>query len=109
MSRKLLHNYCQCCGQIIPPRLVFENAPVRQRIFDYIASHPEGVTFSQIVNSVYAADIDGGPESCSVLSVHLNKMKPMLRERGLTIRAGGRRGGKYKLLSILGELREAAE
>lgn len=91
---------CPCCQQIIPPELIFENAPVKQRIYDFIASHQHGVTRNQIFEHVYPGE-DGGPESLSVVSVHLGEMRDLLSQRGLEIRSSFGPGAKYKLKARL--------
>lgn len=96
---------CECCGQIIPPKLMFEGKPIPQRIYDYIAAHPEGVTRAEIIDHVYCDDIDGGPECRSVISVHLNRMRPTLKAYGLNISTAWGPGAKYRLMPYL----EAAE
>jgi DNA-binding response OmpR family regulator len=92
---------CPCCQQIIPPARIFETAPVKQRIYEFIARHPEGVTRDQILGSVWADDIDGGPEFGNIVSVHVEKMRPVLKRHGLTItaaRSGRGGGGRYRLV-----------
>lgn len=107
MLRKKPHpnvERCPCCHQIVPPRLIFENKPVRQRIYDYISAHPEGVTRDQVMDAVYGDDINGGAESRTIISVHLNRMNPTLMLHGLKIRSrlGGGPGATYKLVACEG-------
>lgn len=94
---------CPCCQQIIPPTRMFEGKPVKQRIYDFIAKHPEGVTRDQILGSVWADDINGGPEFGNIVSVHVEKMRPVLKQHGLTITAalcGRGGGGLYRLVGL---------
>ena len=91
---------CSHCGQIIPPQFLFEHQPVKQRIYDFIAAHPEGVTRDQLMASVYADRIDGGPEWPVVISVHLNEMRPVLERKGLTITSMRGPGSKYRLTAL---------
>lgn len=98
---------CPCCHQIVPPRLIFEHQPVKQRIYDFIAAHPEGVTRAQLFDHVYAGDIDGGPLHLSTISVHIWGMNPVLERHGLMIRGARGPGSTFKLMAC--SLREAAE
>jgi DNA-binding response OmpR family regulator len=91
---------CECCGQIIPPKQLFDGKPVKQRIYDYIAKHPEGVTREQILDFVWADDIDGGPEFKNIVSVHIEKMRPILIEIGLTITRSRGPGSTYRLVAV---------
>lgn len=74
-------NTCPHCGSLLIEKVIFP--PVKQRIFDYIRKHPH-CTADAIVAAVYRDDPDGGPDS-NALSVHLNQMKPILKENGLRI------------------------
>ena len=76
---------CVCCGQLIAPDLLFGRKRIKQAIYDYIAVHPEGVTRAQIMDAIYGDREDGGPESGAIVSVHLNKMRPVLHAAGLEI------------------------
>lgn len=62
----------------------FADGQVKQRIFDFIAAHPEGVTRKQIEDHVYASYPDGGPCS-NVVHAHLWGMRDRLSRRGLAI------------------------
>ena len=89
---------CAHCGQIIPPKIIFGG--VKQRVYDFIAAHPEGVQRWQIMAAVYADDIDGGPESPNVICVHLNHMRKKLAEHGVQIHTRPGRGAVYRLVAL---------
>jgi DNA-binding response OmpR family regulator len=86
---------CSCCGQIIPPKVTLPR--VKQRIYDYIARHPEGVSREQIIDAVYGHDPRGGPTTLNVVSVHVKKMRPMLKLHGVTITSPRGPGSTYRV------------
>jgi hypothetical protein len=92
---------CCCCGQILPPKIKF-TGPVKQRIYDYVVRHHEGVNRFQIMEAVYADDPDGGPESHSTIGVHIMQMNnQVLRQHGFIIRsAPGRNASGYRLIAL---------
>lgn len=91
---------CCCCGQLLPPRIKF-SGPVKQRIYEFVAKHPEGVSRYQIMEAVYADDPDGGPESHSTVGVHIMQMnRQVLYRLGLMIRSPSGRGAEYKLRAV---------
>jgi DNA-binding response OmpR family regulator len=91
---------CPCCRQLIAPDLLFGRRRIQQKIYDYIACHPEGVTREQVIEAVYGDREDGGPESYSIISAHLNKMRPALHAAGLDITSAWElgRGIGYRLV-----------
>lgn len=90
---------CPTCNQIIPPPIgPFDHSPVKQRIFDFIARHPEGVTMPQLMDHVYALDPAGGPENPNVISAHLHGMRRTLAKTGITVSKTGGHGTKYRLV-----------
>lgn len=91
---------CPCCKQIIPPARLFLGQPIKRRIYEFIAAHPEGVDRRRIIENVYADDINGGPEFANVISVHIKKMRPVLKDIGLTISSMRGRGSVYRLVEI---------
>ena len=92
---------CCCCGQLIPPPAeVFQNARVKQRIYEYIAAHPEGVSRRQVVEAVYADDPDGGPEYMNVIAVHVKQMNPKLATLGVRLVASGGPHSVYRLVAL---------
>jgi DNA-binding response OmpR family regulator len=88
---------CPSCGQPVPPKDLFRGQPVKRRIFEYIGAHPEGVTRQQILDHVWADDIDGGPEFANVVSVHIKRMRPILERESLTITCARGPGATYRL------------
>lgn len=69
----------------MPCPSLFYKSPIKQAIFDFIRTHP-GCTRNQIINSVYADDPNGGPENVSIISAHLQQMRPTLTAAGIAIR-----------------------
>jgi hypothetical protein len=49
------------------------HGPVRQRIVDLIANRPDGITRSEIIATVYADDINGGPDNPNTISVLIKR------------------------------------
>jgi DNA-binding response OmpR family regulator len=94
------HVHCPTCGQIIPPRNLFRDQPIKRRIFEYIAAHPEGVTRGQIVDHVWAHDPNGGPGTPNIVCVHVAHMRPTLEREGLTISSARGPGSNYRLVSV---------
>ena len=90
-------SHCPCCKRAIPPKGLFSNQPVKKRIYEYLAAHPEGVTRQQILDRVWADDPDGGPEFANVVSVHVKHMRPILEREGLTISCAKGAGATYRL------------
>jgi hypothetical protein len=94
---------CQHCGQIIPPKpTIFDNSPIKKRIYSFIARHPEGVTRDQVFERVYADDRDGGPDYPNVISVHIFDMNRMLEPLGVRIHSTGGRWTRYTVKSLSG-------
>jgi len=62
----------------------FASGQVKNRILDFIAAHPEGVTIAQIEDHIYAWSPDGGPSS-NAINTHLWGMKGRLAKVGLAI------------------------
>jgi DNA-binding response OmpR family regulator len=90
-------SFCPLCHQIIPPRNLFRDQPVKQRIYEFIAAHREGVTRRQIMDHVWADDPNGGPEFANVVSVHIKNMRPILEREGLTVTCARGPGATYRI------------
>jgi hypothetical protein len=57
------------------------NGPVRQRIVDVVPNRPDGITRGELIDAVYAGDLDGGPDSpntISLLSISLLCRTPVI-------------------------------
>ena len=91
---------CPCCGQLIPPLLLFPRAPVSQRLYDFVAGNPQGVDREQIADHIYAADPNGGPDSPGAVKALIFRMNVRLRSEKLAIRGSMGRGSCYKLVSV---------
>jgi hypothetical protein len=81
---------CAACGQLIPPKIRFGGH--QQRIYAYIAAHPEGVSPMQIVEHLYAHDANGGPSTTQIVRVQICKIRKSgkLKAEGLKIVTEGR-------------------
>lgn len=91
---------CKCCGQVIPPKMLFLNSPVKRRIYEFISKHPEGVARSQILDYVYRDDPDGGPSWPGIISVHLRIMRRVMAEMGITIHSSKGPAARYTVRQL---------
>jgi hypothetical protein len=91
---------CPCCKQVIPPKGLFRDQPVKARIYEFIATHPQGVTRRQIMGAVWADDPNGGPEFENVVSVHIKHMRPTLEREGVTISCARGPGATYRVKKL---------
>lgn len=73
---------------------------IRQRIFDFISAHPEGVTRKQVIDHTYADDSEGGPEWACGISVMIRIINRKLVPHGLKVRSRGGPGSIYRLVQI---------
>ena len=74
--------------------------PVRQKIVDAIANRPNGITRDEILATVYADDIDGGPDNANVVAVLVKRANEDLAPQGFQIKPTWRgRGARYRLVS----------
>lgn len=83
---------CPCCGKImddVPPEtlLHLSVSPVQRRIIQYyVKKYPHYVNREQLIDWIYADDLDGGPDNPSnAISAHLYYMRPKLQEFGWAI------------------------
>jgi hypothetical protein len=91
---------CPACHRPFPPAL-WVSGPVRQRIVDLIANRPDGITRAEILATVYAGDIDGGPNDPNTVSVLIKKANEELAAQGYCITpAWLGRGARYRLIKI---------
>jgi hypothetical protein len=98
MSRR--PHLCPTCQRPFPPQLVV-HGPVRQRIVDLIAGRPDGITRAEIIATVYADDIDGGPDNPNTVSVLIHHANAELAAQGFRIAPAWRgRGARYCLMRI---------
>ncbi len=92
---------CECCGQIIPPAIgALDNMRVKKRIYECVARHPEGVSRSEIIESVYADDPDGGPEFANVISVHVARINKLIEREGVRIHSTRGPHAVYRLVAL---------
>lgn len=76
---------CPTCGRPYPPALTVRG-PVRQRLVDIIAAHPDGLSSWELLDKVYADDPAGGPDHPNIINVHVWNVNRQLREQGYEIR-----------------------
>jgi hypothetical protein len=101
---------CPTCHRPFPPTLCV-SGPVRQRIVDLIANRPDGITRHEIIATVYADDIDGGPDNPNTISVLIHHANAELAAQGFRILPTWRgRGARYRLIQLhVDTVEEAAE
>jgi hypothetical protein len=87
---------CSQCHRPFPPALPV-HGPVRQRIVDLIANRPDGITRAELLDLVYSADPDGGPENPNTISVLVKFANRDLAPLGFHIWASGGPGSRYYL------------
>jgi hypothetical protein len=61
------------------------HGPVRQRIVDLIANRRDGITRSEILATVYADDINGGPDNPNTITVLIKHANEELAAQGFRI------------------------
>jgi DNA-binding response OmpR family regulator len=93
-------SYCPTCRQIVPPRDLFRDQPVKRRLYQFLLDHPEGVTRRQSMDAVWADDPNGGPEFENVISVHVHRMRPTLEREGVTITCARGPGATYRVKKL---------
>jgi hypothetical protein len=83
----------------MPPKLMV-SGPIRQRLVEVIANRPNGITSSELMDLVYADDVDGGPDcvgTVAALVFHVNKQ---LAPQGYRIISRGGPGARYHLRKL---------
>jgi hypothetical protein len=99
MSRRL--QTCPTCHRPLAPELAV-NGPVRQRLVDIVANRPDGITRAELIDIIYAADPNGGPETPNTISVLVHLANHQLTKQGYRIEAAWRgRGGRYRLVKVV--------
>jgi hypothetical protein len=98
MSRR--PQICPSCRRPLAPKLVV-TGPVRQRIVDIVANRPDGITRGELIDAVYAGDVDGGPDTPNTVSVLIHLANQQLSRQGYRIESAWRGpGGRYRLVRI---------
>jgi hypothetical protein len=100
MSRR--PHLCPKCRRPFPPALVV-HGPVRQRIVDLIANRSDsgGITRAEIIATIYADDIDGGPDNPNTVSVLIKHANEELAAQGYRIAPTWLgRGARYRLIQL---------
>jgi hypothetical protein len=97
---------CPACHRPFLPKLIV-HGPVRQRIVDAIANRPDGITRAEIIDIVYADDIDGGPDNPNTISVLIKHANVELATQGYRIEPAWRgRGARYRMRRVGGRTNE---
>ena len=89
---------CPTCGQIVPPQVFLPK--MQQRIYDYIARHPQGSNRQQIIDAIYWDDPNGGPDWLNGISVQIRHINKRINVLGIIIKGTGGPGSVYRLRSI---------
>lgn len=90
---------CPTCNRPFPSEIIV-GGRIRQRVYDFVKDHPEGVTRDEIMRHAYALDREGGPESFNTISVMITHINRILREQNAMMYIAGRTGArsdKYKV------------
>jgi len=90
---------CSHCGRPLAPKLAV-SGPVRQRIVEVIAQHPDGIARENLIRLAYASDPNGGPCNPNTVSVLVHHANRELRPQGYEITSGRGRGSRYRLVQI---------
>jgi hypothetical protein len=92
---------CPCCGQTIAPPLIFPTRPVSQRLYDFVAKRPAGVTTNQIADAIYGDDPNGGPDSPNAVKALIWRLNVILKvKHHMAIRGSMGRGSIYRLVQL---------
>jgi hypothetical protein len=74
---------------------------VRQRIVDAIANRPDGITRAELLDVVYADDVDGGPDNPNTIAVLIKHANADLAALGYRIQPTWRgRGARYRMTRL---------
>lgn len=97
MSRR--EECCPTCRRpLYLPELSTVTRPVRRRLVELIANHPEGITRAGLADLVYAEDPNGSPEwAWSSIGVAVFRANEQLRPQGYRITSSGGPGARYRL------------
>jgi hypothetical protein len=91
---------CPACHRPFPPKLIV-HGPVRQRIVNAIANRPDGITRRELIDLIYADDIDGGPDNPNTISVLIKYANAELGAQGFRIEPTWLgRGARYRLIKL---------
>jgi hypothetical protein len=87
---------CCCCGQLLPKPELFKPCSVAHVIYNFVASHPEGVTRQEIFDHLYGHRPSGGPTvGLNVINVHFVRVNDVLARKDRAI-VGHRSGGRMR-------------
>lgn len=87
---------CPYCRRPYPPELNVGGS-VRQRLVDTVANRPDGITRSELLDTLYANDPNGGPDYPNTISVLVHFANMKLSKLGYRIKGSGGPGSRYFL------------
>jgi hypothetical protein len=90
---------CPTCGRPLPAELTV-TGPVRRRLVDIIANHPNGIARGELMDLLNADDADGGPDCAGTISVMVLHANRQLRSQGWRIVSQRGPGARYRLEPI---------
>ena len=90
---------CPHCGREYPPRFRI-NGPVRSRMVEIIANHPNGIGRGDIMSLLYADEPGGGPTNLGIVSVLKQCANKDLADQGYRIVSTLGRGALFRLVKI---------
>ena len=70
-----------------------DKGTILQRIFNALCEHPYGMTTSELMQILYGADADGGPDSDHGIAVHRIHFNTQAEKAGAPFRIHCRIGG----------------
>ena len=74
---------------------------MKQRLYDFVARNPQGVSGAQIADHMYANDPNGGPENYLLaIRTHVFQMNKKLVPCGIAIKSCLGRGATYTLRAL---------
>jgi hypothetical protein len=88
--------YCPTCNRPFAPEIQF-GGKYRQRLYDFVVKHPEGVTSIQIMDHLYADTPDGGSDSPKIVATMVFRINEILAHHSLRITGSGGPGSVYRL------------
>lgn len=88
---------CPHCNRPFPPEIRV-GGYVRQQLYEFVKSHPQGVSRQQIEDAIYATHHTGGPEhAAKSIYVMIYKINKTLQVYGMRIRAHRGAGAVYQI------------
>lgn len=90
---------CPTCGR--PYHISVAVGRRSEKILAALRERPRGLTREELCTTLYAADINGGPDNAyASLRVLIHNMRKQLQPFGWTIRSSGGPGARYRLEAL---------